>query len=73
MAYNMETLVPFLITILRESWHLLEESSFYILFGLIIGGLLKMFLSPSYVAKHLGRGRFMSVIKAALFGIPIPL
>jgi len=32
-----------------------------------------MFLSPTYVAKHLGKGRFMSVFKAALFGIPIPL
>jgi uncharacterized membrane protein YraQ (UPF0718 family) len=69
----METLLPFITTILNESWALLEESSIYILFGLMIGGLLKMFLSPSYVAKHLGRGRFISVIKAALFGIPIPL
>lgn len=69
----METLLPFITTILNESWVLLEESSIYILFGLMIGGLLKMFLSPSYVAKHLGRGRFISVIKAALFGIPIPL
>ena len=32
-----------------------------------------MFLSNDYVAKHLGRGRFLSVVKASLFGIPIPL
>jgi uncharacterized membrane protein YraQ (UPF0718 family) len=69
----MEILLSFIAKIFTASWELLEESSIYIIFGLLIGGLLKMFLSPSYVANHLGRGRFLSVIKAALFGIPIPL
>jgi uncharacterized membrane protein YraQ (UPF0718 family) len=58
---------------LAESWHLLLDSAVYVLFGILIGGLLKMFLSPSYVARHLGHGRFASVFKASLLGIPIPL
>ncbi len=62
-----------ILNILKESWHLLEEASVYMLFGLVVGGLLKVFLSPSYVARHLGQGRFLPVFKAALFGIPIPL
>ena len=62
-----------IISILQESWHLLLEASVYILFGMLVGGLLKVFLSPSFVAGHLGKGKFISVIKAALFGIPIPL
>lgn len=62
-----------IISIFQESWHLLLEASIYILFGMLVGGLLKVFLSPSYVAENLGKGRFSSVIKAALFGIPIPL
>ena len=62
-----------IILIFQESWHLLLEASVYILFGMLIGGMLKVFLNPSFVADHLGRGRFVSVIKAALFGIPIPL
>jgi uncharacterized membrane protein YraQ (UPF0718 family) len=61
------------ISIFQESWHLLLEASVYILFGMLVGGLLKVFLSPSFVADHLGKGKFSSVIKAALFGIPIPL
>ena len=60
-------------SIFQESWHLLLEASVYILFGMLVGGLLKVFLSPSFVADHLGKGKFSSVIKAALFGIPIPL
>ncbi len=52
---------------------MLLDASIYILFGIAIGGLLKMFLSTEYVVQHLGRGRYSSVFKAALFGIPIPL
>ena len=63
----------FLINVLAESWHLLLESSVYILFGIAFSGLLKVFLSPNAVANHLGKGRFASVFKAAFFGIPIPL
>ena len=61
------------IDVMQESWHLLLESASYILLGLLISGLLRIFLSPEAVANHLGKGRFMSVFKAAFFGIPIPL
>jgi hypothetical protein len=63
----------FLTDVLRASWDLLLDASVYIIFGIVIAGLLKTFLSTEYVAKHLGRGRFKPVFKAALFGIPIPL
>lgn len=36
-------------------------------------GLLRVFLNPATVAKHLGRDRFRSVFKAGLLGIPVPL
>lgn len=63
----------FVVDVLREAWHLLLESSVYILFGILISGLLRVFLSPHSVATHLGKGRFRSVFKAALLGIPLPL
>ena len=56
-----------------EAWGLLLDASVYILFGLLVGGLVKAFLSPHAVARHLGQSRFKSVFKAALLGIPIPL
>jgi hypothetical protein len=59
--------------ILAASWNLLQEASIYVLFGLLISGMLKVFLDPGMVARHLGQGRFASVFKAALFGVPIPL
>ncbi len=69
----MSNLILFSQDVLLASWNLFLEAAPYILFGLGVGGLLKVFMSPAYVAKHLGTGRFSSVIKAALLGIPIPL
>lgn len=62
-----------ILDILLESWQLFREASIYVLFGILVAGLLRIFLSPSTVAQQLGRGRFSSVFKASLLGIPIPL
>ena len=69
----MDQIWIFLQAWFTATWQFLLESAPYIIIGLILGGLLKMFLSTDYVAYHLGRGRFSSVLKAALFGIPLPL
>lgn len=57
----------------QEALNLLVQSSVYILFGLLLSGILRVFLSPHAVAAHLGQGRFRPVFKAALLGIPLPL
>ena len=62
-----------IIDILNESRHLLLDSAVYIIFGLLVSGLLRVFLNPNSIARHLGKGRFSSVFKAALIGVPIPL
>jgi hypothetical protein len=59
--------------VFRQSWNILLDSSIFILFGLLVSGLLRVFLDPGAVAAHLGSGRFKSVFKASLLGIPIPL
>ncbi len=69
----MLTAVTFATSVFQEAWHLLREASVYMLFGLLVGGLLKAFLSADAVARHLGSGKLLSVFKAALLGIPIPL
>jgi len=69
----MQDVMSLLTNAMSAAWYMLQDASFYIIFGLLVGGLLKVFLSPAYVASHLGTGRFRSVFKAALFGIPIPL
>ena len=63
----------FFLSILLESWRLLQQASVYVLFGLLVAGLMRVFINPGRVAHHLGHGRFSSVFKAAILGIPIPL
>ncbi|MCB2192019.1 MAG: SO_0444 family Cu/Zn efflux transporter [Deltaproteobacteria bacterium] len=62
-----------ILSILAECWHLLAEASIYIIFGLLVAGLLKAFLSPSFVSRNLGQGKVGPVFKAALLGLPLPL
>jgi uncharacterized membrane protein YraQ (UPF0718 family)/copper chaperone CopZ len=45
----------------------------YLLIGLFFAGILHVFVSSDIVAKHLGGNSVASVIKAAVFGIPLPL
>lgn len=59
--------------ILAESWNILCLSAPYMLFGFFIAGLLKAFIPDDFVARHLGKENGKSLVKAALFGVPIPL
>ena len=65
--------MSFVLEVFLEAWRLFLESSVYILFGLAVSGLFRIFIRPQSVAHHLGAGRFRSVVKASLLGIPVPL
>ena len=62
-----------IIQILTEMWRILLDSSFYIILGILVAGLIKVFINPEFISCHLRHGRYLSVVKAALFGIPLPL
>jgi uncharacterized membrane protein YraQ (UPF0718 family) len=66
-------MVQFIVEMMTACWHLLLDASAYILFGLIVAGLIRVYLNPATVARHLGNGRFSSVFKASLLGVPVPL
>ncbi len=45
----------------------------YILFGLLFAGILHTLVPDTIVKNHLGRNSIGSVIKATVFGIPLPV
>ena len=45
----------------------------YILFGLLFAGFLHEVVPDSIVKNHLGKNSIVSVIKATIFGIPLPV
>ena len=59
----MGVVIEFVSSVFIESWDLLLKASVYVVFGVLVGGVLKVFLSPATVANHLGEGRFTSVFK----------
>jgi uncharacterized protein len=63
----------FVLAVFGQSWRVLADSAPYLLFGLFAAGVIHAFVSSEGVARHLGRGKFRSVLKAALVGVPLPL
>jgi hypothetical protein len=66
-------MIELLLTILQESWLMLNESAGYCLFGIFMAGLLRAFMPDDFVLKHLGKNNITSVIKASLIGVPMPI
>ncbi len=57
-----------------EVWRTLTAMAPYLLFGFLVAGALSVLISPETVERHLGgRGRFWPALKAAAFGVPLPL
>lgn len=54
-------------------YDLSNAMALYIIFGLIFAGILHELVPESLVTKHLGRENISSVIKATVFGIPLPV
>jgi len=62
-----------ILDILRESWLVLGQMAPYLLFGFLVAGILSVCVSPAWVERHLGGPGWGPVLKAALFGVPLPL
>ena len=58
---------------IQECWRLLIEMSPYLLIGFLISGFMSVFLQKEKIYRHLSQNNFLSVFKAALFGVPLPL
>ncbi|HOF19308.1 MAG TPA: permease, partial [Phycisphaerae bacterium] len=56
-----------------EFWAVLSEMAPYLLFGFFVAGLLSVLISAQRVERHLGGKGFWPVLKAAAFGVPLPL
>lgn len=60
-------------TAVIEFWATMTAMSPYLLFGFIAAGAATLFISAQTVERHLGSRGFLSIFKAALLGMPLPL
>ncbi|MCP4913483.1 MAG: SO_0444 family Cu/Zn efflux transporter [Oligoflexia bacterium] len=58
---------------LNSFWGYFTESSPYLLLGYFVAGIIHVYINVDFIKKHLGGGKWSSVLKATLFGIPLPL
>ncbi len=62
-----------LIDFYNNYFLLIDAMSIYIIIGLFFAGVLKQLISDDFVARNLGKDSTGSVIKATIFGIPLPV
>ncbi len=62
-----------MIELLREIWGIYLEIAPYLFIGLTFAGLMHILLKGDFILKHLGKANIWSIIKAAIFGVPLPL
>lgn len=65
--------MEYLFRYFKELVDLLFEMSPWLLLGFLIAGLLHVFFPEGKINKLLGKANMLSVLKAALIGIPLPL
>jgi uncharacterized membrane protein YraQ (UPF0718 family)/copper chaperone CopZ len=69
----MNPLQVFIERFFAESASLWTAMAPYILLGLGVAGLLNGFLGSSFVKQHLGGHGLLTVLKAAILGVPLPV
>ena len=65
--------MDWILTFLSASWAVFGAMAPYLLLGFGVAGLLSVFISAEWVERHLGGSGFGQVVKASLFGVPLPL
>ncbi|MEM6458544.1 MAG: SO_0444 family Cu/Zn efflux transporter [Planctomycetota bacterium] len=54
-------------------WATLAAMALWLLLGFLAAGVLWVWFRPRWIERHLGRGGVRPVVKAAVFGVPLPL
>jgi len=65
--------MEYVILLFTALYDLSNAMAPYILFGLMFAGVLHELVPDTIVSKHLGNSSILSVLKATIFGIPLPV
>jgi len=60
-------------SVVIDFWVTIAEMSPYLLFGFFAAGVLSVLISQKLVERHLGGGGIWPLVKASIFGVPLPL
>jgi HflK protein len=66
-------MIEFLLRVVAETWSILTEASIFLLFGLVLAGVLGVLIPARTLMRFFGTGRVKSVLWGATLGAPLPL
>ena len=69
----LNLIFDYLNIFLLEMWSLCLNMAPFLLLGMVVSGLISMFVDSRLILKHIGSKNFLSIFKATVLGIPIPL
>lgn len=69
----METIVQFLKSVVVETAGIFYDMSPFLMLGLVFAGIIHVYIPTEKIAASIGKRSIWSVIKAALWGVPLPL
>lgn len=61
------------MTFLTILWNLVVESAPWLLVGYLLAGIIKQVIPNEWIQKQLAKPGFVSIVKGALIGAPLPL
>tara|TARA_B100001250_G_scaffold413564_1_gene448114 strand:- start:1315 stop:2517 length:1203 start_codon:yes stop_codon:yes gene_type:complete len=62
-----------IINFFHESWIFLNKFSIFLLIGFFLAGVLHVFVTDNFIKRNLSGNSILSIIKATVIGIPLPL
>ncbi len=62
-----------IVNMLRETAVLFVRMAPYLVVGMTVSGILSVTMKASFISRHIGHDSLGSVVKASLFGVPLPL
>jgi len=62
-----------IIELLNNIWLVFLDTAFWLLLGLLAAGFIKLFISEQTMRRWVGGKGLPSILRAALFGAPLPL
>ena len=62
-----------MLDLLKEIYSSYSDMAPYLFIGLFFAGILHLVFKKDFIATHLGKTNFWSVVKAAILGVPLPL
>lgn len=73
MSNSLDLIIQVTASMVFEIWNICNEMAPFLILGMLVSGLISVFIDNSIIFKHIGSKNFVSIFKATLMGIPLPL